>query len=101
MKSTGGDKMISEKLDGLDTLSGGIVFGKEEAWDKLQARLEKKPVRIIPLRTWLAAAAVLLLMMGTVGFYFYPAKQVAQTEVKKQLTLPVPALPAPTYTTTA
>ena len=96
MKSTGADKTMSERLDGLSTLSGGIVFGKEEAWDKLQARLEKKPVRIIPLRIWLAAAAVLLLMMGTIGFYFYPTKEVAQTEVKKQ-----PKQPAPVYATVA
>ena len=96
MKSTGGDKTMSEKLDGLNTLSGGIVFGKEEAWDKLQARLEKKPVRIIPLRMWLAAAAVLLLMMGSIGFYYYPVKEVAQTEVKKQ-----PLQTAPTSPTIA
>ena len=77
--------MISEKLDGLDTLGGGIVFGKEEAWDKLQARLERKPVRVMPIRIWLAAAAVLLLMMGTVGFYYHSTKEVAQTGIKKQL----------------
>ena len=87
---------MSDKLDGLDTLSGGIVFGKEEAWDKLQARLEKKPMRVIPFRMWLAAAAVLLLMMGTVGFYYYPAKEVAQTDVKKQ----PQQQPLPAYTTT-
>jgi hypothetical protein len=90
------DKRLEEKLSALDTLSGGIVFGKEEAWDKLQARLEKKPARIIPLRTWLAAAAVLLLMMGTVGFYYHSTKEVAQTEVKKQ----PQQQPLPAYTNT-
>ena len=96
------DKRLEEKLSALDTLSGGIVFGKEEAWDKLQARLEKKPARIIPLRIWLAAAAVLLLMMGTIGFFYHSTKEVAQTEVQKQpQQQPLPAYTNTTPTTNA
>lgn len=56
------DKVLKEKLNSLDTLSTGIVFGKEEAWDKLQARMDK-PARVIPLKFWMAAAAILLLFV--------------------------------------
>lgn len=57
------DNEVKEKLESLSPLAGGVVFGKEEAWDKLQARLEKKPVRTFPLIR-LSAAAILLLGIG-------------------------------------
>jgi hypothetical protein len=52
------DKQIQDKLEGLNALEGGIVYAKEEAWDKLQSRMDKpaKKIWILPAR--LAAAAV-------------------------------------------
>ncbi len=63
------DKVLKEKLNSLDTLSSGIVFGKEEAWDKLQARMDK-PAKRIALMPWLAAAAVLLLIVTVITAYY-------------------------------
>lgn len=72
------DKEVKEKLESLSTLSGGIVYGKEEAWDKLQARLDKPAAKKIMFNYRLAAAAVLLLCVSIIGYYFYvPEKQVA------------------------
>jgi hypothetical protein len=71
------DIEVKDKLDELNALSAGIVFGKEEAWDKLQARLDKKPAMKFTLGYKLAAAAVLLLTVSFIGYYFYaPEKQV-------------------------
>lgn len=49
-----------------NTLEAGFVFGKEEAWERLQTRMEqkKKPVYLrLPVKI-AAAAAVLLLIAG-------------------------------------
>ncbi len=63
MKNNKSDKLLREKITSLDTLSGGIVYGKEAAWDKLQERLEQKPAKKIRPQYWMAAAAVLLLFV--------------------------------------
>jgi len=92
------DKEIKQKIEALNTLSGGIVFGKEEAWDKLQTRLNKKPVKKIPVIYWLAAA-VLLLMCGILALYNQPAKEVAKKEliIREEIkTAPPIQEPAPT-----
>jgi len=73
------DKDIREKMESLTPLSGGIVFGKEEAWDKLQARIERKPARRILLSYRMAAAAALLLFVSLLAMYNYPSKQLSQT----------------------
>jgi hypothetical protein len=67
MSNRDDDKLLKEKLESLSPLQGGIVFGKDEAWDRLQARLDKKPLAL-PLARWkmAAAAAVLLLLTGGV-----------------------------------
>jgi hypothetical protein len=64
------DKQIQDKLEGLNALEGGIVYAKEDAWDKLQSRMDKpaKKIWILPAR--LAAAAVLLLMACAGGYYY-------------------------------
>ncbi len=82
MKNNNADKVLIEKLGSLDTLSGGIVYGKEEAWEKLQGRLDAKPAKSIVLKYGMAAALVILL--GFTGFYFYFAKENVNT--KAQLT---------------
>ncbi len=79
------DKVLKEKLNSLDTLSTGIVFGKEEAWDKLQARMDK-PARVIPLKFWMAAAAILLLFV-TIFLAFNnntPVNEVAKNNTPQQ-----------------
>ncbi len=84
----GGTETLQSKLEGLDTLSAGIVYGKEDAWEKLQARMEQKPVRKIAWRYWTAAAAILLLLVCVSIVYKVPQDQVvAYTQtVKKQET---------------
>lgn len=64
------DKQIQDKLEGLNALEGGIVYAKEEAWEKLQTRMDKpaKKAWILPAR--MAAAALLLLMAGAGGYYY-------------------------------
>jgi predicted ribosomally synthesized peptide with SipW-like signal peptide len=89
MKNVNGDKLVKDKVQSLDTLSGGIVYGKEEAWEKLQARMDRKPAKKIAIRYWLAAAAVLLLFAGATTAYFYPAKQVTNIAVKEQIKAPI------------
>lgn len=61
------DKQIREKISDLNTLSGGIVFGKDASWDRLQARLDTPAPRLIPLRLRLAAAAALLACVSIAG----------------------------------
>jgi hypothetical protein len=63
------DIEVKEKLESLSPLAGGVVYGKEEAWDKLQARLEKKPARKYPLLR-LSAAAILLLTVAIAGYIY-------------------------------
>ncbi len=75
------DKEVKEKLESLDALSGGIVFGKEEAWDKLQARMDKPPVKRIAIRYKMyAAAAMLLFFVTIIAVYTYPEKQIAANQ---------------------
>jgi hypothetical protein len=69
------DKTLKDKLSSLDTLSGGIVYGREEAWDKLQAKLEQKPAKKIILRIPLAAAATLLLMLSVIAWQYNAGTQ--------------------------
>lgn len=71
------DKQIKEQIERLDALSGGIVYGREEAWDKLQARLDHKPRKVLLWRS-IAAAAVLLLCIATY-LYVKPEEKTAQT----------------------
>jgi len=70
----GRQETIAQKLDGLDTLSAGIVYGKEDAWDKLQGRIEQKPGRKLAWR-WMAAAAILLLLVCISLLYNTPQEQ--------------------------
>ena len=79
------DKVIQEKLGAIDTLGGGIVYGKEEAWEKLQVRMDRKPAKIVALKYAAVAAAVLLLMVYVTGMYYYPAKQLPGTLAHKEI----------------
>ncbi len=58
------DEQLRREMETVSTLEGGIVFGTEAAWDKLQARMESKPSRrLVPLYRLAAAAAILLLVV--------------------------------------
>jgi hypothetical protein len=67
------DKQIQDKLEGLNALEGGIVYAKEEAWDKLQSRMDKPAKKIWFLPYRIAAAALLLVVASAGGFYYYTA----------------------------
>ena len=69
MKTNEGDKLVTNKMASLDTLSGGIVFGKEEAWEKLQARMDGKPAHRIAWKYVLALAAILLVAVCVAPVY--------------------------------
>ncbi|MES2701699.1 MAG: hypothetical protein V4649_03620 [Bacteroidota bacterium] len=56
------DETIRQQLEAMDTLGGGIVYGKEEAWEKLQERMDGKPKRKIGLYYGMAAAVVLVMV---------------------------------------
>ena len=77
MKNKG--TVIRDKIDSLDTLSSGIVYGKEDAWGKLQVRMDEKAVKRMPLMYWMAAAVVLITVFIS-GFYFYPAKRIVSSK---------------------
>jgi hypothetical protein len=76
MKINNYESIIRDKLDSLGTLDGGIVFGKEEAWEKLQSRLDRKPAKKIVFKWWLAAAAVLMIFVLGAGLIYLPQKQI-------------------------
>ena len=71
MKASDEDVAIRGKIDGLNPLSGGIVFGKEAAWEKLQVKMELKQERKIPLKLAVAIAACLILFFALGSAYFY------------------------------
>jgi hypothetical protein len=90
MKTNDNDFTIRQKLDGLDTLDGGIVFGREEAWEKLQGRMDKKPARKIGLYYGLAAAV--LILFGCVLFLLRaPQPQLAHSHKAIQAIDTIPA----------
>jgi hypothetical protein len=91
------DKLVKQKMGSLDTLSGGIVFGKEEAWEKLQVRIEAKSVKRIPLKYWMAAAALLLLFVCVMTIYKYPVKEVVKVKQGEQEKVNNVAISKPEY----
>jgi len=62
-----GDKIIREQIGAIEAGSENIVFDKAAAWERLHAKMEQRPARVIPYR-WAAAAAILLLI--TTGIMF-------------------------------
>lgn len=87
------DSLIREKTGNLSPLGAGIVFGKEEAWDKLQARMDKPAAKVIPLRYWMSAAAVLLLFVTVMMFYYRPGRELVKQIDKGQEVAPLSATP--------
>jgi len=88
------DGQIKEKLESLTPLSGGIVFGKEEAWDKLQARLDARPSRSIPVWWRLSAAAAVLACLFLVVRHYTSQNS---TQLAVQHTALVPPVPPPSF----
>ena len=81
------DKVIQEKMRSLDTLSSGIVYGKEDAWGKLQARMDRKPARNIRTQYWVAAA-VLLVLVIVIPIYYFGEKEVVKNNIAETKTNP-------------
>lgn len=78
------DEQVKQRLESVDALTSGIVYGKEEAWERLQARLDAPVARVIPWRRY-ALAATLLLCACTVVLFLYfgerPEEKLADTPV--------------------
>ena len=72
MNKNAEDQLTRQKMDGLGTLDGGIVFGKEEAWERLQERMDTIPVRKMPVKVWWAAAAIMLIIIFGAGIFYAP-----------------------------
>lgn len=74
MNNNTADDKIRISLEGLDTLKAGIVYGRDDAWDKLQARMEQQPRKKIALyyKVAAAAAAMLILAVGTCVWLLQP-----------------------------
>ena len=81
------------KLDALDSLPGEAFVEKKEAWEKLQARMQKKPRSSKAIWYWAAAAAILLVMMLPVLMNSNKENETqgisAATEQPKKLSTPV------------
>jgi hypothetical protein len=93
------DIAVSRKLDSIEPLAAGIVYGREEAWDKLQARMEGKKAIVLPFRYKAAAAAALLLLLAGVLFLLAGYEVGSEQKiVNNQKPQPVPA---PTVVTPA
>ncbi len=73
MNSSEQDMIIRDKINSLDTLSGGIVFGKADAWVRLEKRMETKKKKRIFL-PFLKAAAIILPILCISVLYFYKPK---------------------------
>ena len=72
MNNNRADEAIREKIESLTTLQSGVVYGREDAWEKLQVRLEAKPVRKSTAWYWLAAAAILLIVVSITIMWIRP-----------------------------
>lgn len=84
------DLEVKEKLDNITPLSAGIVFGKEDAWDKLQARLDTPPkVIAFPYRT-AAIAASLLALVGIVYYFVQNDAPAVVATTTKTVVTPAP-----------
>jgi hypothetical protein len=86
------DKIFNESLQNYERQP------RTEAWEKLQARLEKKDRKIVPLWWKYASAASVALLLGVGGYWFLnkntnSAEQVTvskKTVIKKNTTLIIP-----------
>lgn len=85
-----------------NTLEAGFVFGKEEAWERLQTRMEqkKKPIYLrLPVR--LAAAAAVLLLIAGATLWNLPQGDNATAVVSAPSTAPIATEPIETPATVA
>ena len=71
-------------MDSLSALDTGFVYGADEAWERLDTRIqrsEKNRVLYIGMR-W--AAAAILLILATAGIYIYSTKNAGQQPIAEQ-----------------
>ena len=82
MNSNTTEEQVKQKIESLTTLQAGIVFGHEDAWDKLQARLDAKPVRKpFPVFRLAAVAALVLGIITIAIMYLQPKQNTASSDV--------------------
>jgi len=53
-------RLLNAKIDALDTLSVGVVYSKDDAWEKLQSRMDIRRTQKIRLKYAMSIAASLL-----------------------------------------
>ena len=82
---------MKEKIDTVGTLEGGIVFGREAAWNKLQQRLDQKPARKMALLPYSIAASLLI---AVVIARLLPTHQAAPAVAVQPRPTPAAAQPA-------
>lgn len=86
MNSNTTEEQVKQKIESLTTLQAGIVFGHEDAWDKLQARLDAKPVRKpFPVFRLAAVAALVLGIITIAIMYLQPKQNTASSDVMATL----------------
>ena len=86
-------KIVKTKMKNIDKIFNESLQNYErqprtEAWEKLQAKLEKKDSKIVPLWWKYASAASVALFLGLGGYWFTSQKEV-QTEVVAVSEIPV------------
>lgn len=95
------EEQVKQKLDGLEALDAGIVYGKEDAWDKLQQRMDE-PARVIPLITWKAAAvAAMALLICVAGYWYMNTGSEVKNDVVHTTPVAAPAAQEPANTTSS
>lgn len=77
MNAEQNDKWIKEQISLLEETPQGIVFSKEQAWQKLDQRLRPKTRSFKPLK-WAVAAGLILTVLCS-GFYIW------KTDLKNEL----------------
>ena len=74
---------LQQKLDGLNMLSAGIVFDKDNAWYKLQHRLDAKKKKRVWLYYPLSAAACLFIL--ALAFHFFYNTKAATYRIRTEM----------------
>ena len=95
MNRNSADNTIAEKLDGLDPLQVGVVSGRDDAWEKLQGRMDAKPSRRLPLWYWPAAAALVGIVASSLWVFNVDAPVPAVVSAASSQAAPPQIAPAP------
>lgn len=95
MNRNSADKTIAEKLNGLDPLQVGLVSGREDAWERLQGRMDATPNRRLPVWYWPAAAALVGIVATSLWVFNVDAPVPAVVSSASSQVAPPHVAPAP------